>query len=168
MSRNASLSPMSATLSLHAVETLARSFEVEGLRLTRTAGVLIMEGLVPCYSIKRLAGKTAARLFGASRVVNRLRVVPQSHRGDKALADAVRAGLRLRPGLADASIVVSASHGIVILRGSVACPSGRCEAESAAWAVGGAVDVDNQLLVERLLVGNGHAGGRTSLSDARR
>ena len=168
MSRNASLSPMSATLSLHAVETLARSFEVEGLRLTRTAGVLVMEGLVPCYSIKRLAGKTAARLFGASRVVNRLRVVPQSHRGDEELVDAVRAGLRLHPGLTDASIVVSASHGIVILRGSVTWPGGRCEAESAAWAVGGVVDVDNQLLVERPLVGNGHAGGRTSLPGARR
>jgi osmotically-inducible protein OsmY len=168
MSRNAYLSPLSATLSLREVETLARSFEVEGLRLTRTAGVLVMEGRVPCYSVKTLAGKTAARLFGAARVVNRLRVVPQSHRGDKELADAVRAGLRLRPGLTDTSIVVSASHGIVTLRGSVACPDGRCEAESATWAVGGVVDVDNQLLVERLLAGNGHAGGRTSLPDARR
>ncbi len=168
MSRNASLSPLSTTLSRHEVETLARSIEVEGLRLTRTAGVLVMEGRVPCYSIKRLAGKTAARLFGAARVVNRLRVVPQSHRGDEELVDTVQAGLRLRPGLTDASIVVSASHGIVTLRGNVACPGGRCEAESAAWAVGGVVDVDNQLLVERLLAGNGHAGGRTSLPDARR
>ena len=168
MGRNVSLSPLSATLSLHEVETLARSFEVEGLRLTRTAGVLVMEGRVPCYSIKRLAGKTAARLFGAARVVNRLRVVPQSHRGDEELVDAVRAGLRLRPGLTDASIVVSASHGIVTLRGSVACPGGRCEAESAAWAVGGVVDVDNQLLVERLLAANGHAGGRTALPSAPR
>ncbi len=168
MSRNASLRPLSTTLSDRDYETLARSFEVEGLRLTTTAGVLVMEGRVPCYSIKRLAGKTAARLFGASRVVNRLRVVPQSHRGDQELVDAVRAGLRLSPALTDASIVVSASHGIVTLRGSVACPGGRCEAESAAWAVGGVVDVDNQLLIERLLAGNGHAGGRTSLPGARR
>ena len=168
MSRSATLSPLSTTLPIHEVETLAHSFEVEGLRLTRTAGVLVMEGRVPCYSIKRLAGKTAARLFGAARVVNRLRVVPQSHRGDEELVDAVRAGLRLRPGLTDASIVVSASHGIVTLRGSVACPGGRGEAESAAWAVGGIVDVDNQLLVERLLAVNGHAGGRTSLPGARR
>ncbi len=167
MSRNASLSPLSTTLSLHEVERLARSFEVEGLRLTRTAGVLVMEGRVPSYSIKRLAGKTAARLSGAARVVNRLRVVPQSHRADDELADAVRAGLRLRPSLRDASTVVSASHGIVTLRGSVACPGDRCEAESAAWAVGGLVDVDNQLRVEQLLAANGHAGGRGSLLGAR-
>ena len=168
MSRNASLSPPSTTFSLHEVETLARSIEVEGLRLTRTADVLVMEGFVPCYSIKRLAGKTAAQLFGAARVVNRLRVVPQSHRGDEELVDAIRAGLRLSPGLRDASIVVSASHGIVTLRGSVACTGGRGEAESAAWAVGGVVDVDNQLLVERLLAANGHAGGRRALPSAPR
>ena len=168
MTRNASLSPISTTFSLHEVETLARSFEVEGLRLTRTADVLVMEGLVPCYSIKRLAGKTAAQLFGAARVVNRLRVVPQSHRGDEELVDAIRAGLRLSPGLTDASIVVSASHGIVTLRGSVACTGGRGEAESAAWAVGGVVDVDNQLLVERQLAVNGRAGGRTALPGAPR
>ncbi len=136
MSRNASLSPLSATLSLHEVETLARSFEVEGLRLTRTAGVLVMEGQVPSYSIKSLAGTTATRLFGAARVVNRLRVVPQSHRGDEELVDAVRAELRLRPGLTDASIIVSASHGIVTLRGSVACPGCRFRFAAAARAGG--------------------------------
>ncbi len=168
MPRNGSLTPPIARLTERGRRTLARSFDIEGLRLTKTADVLVLEGQVPCYRMKKLAGAAVARVLGALPVANRLRVVPQSHRSDEELADAVRAGLRLRPGLTDASIVVSASHGVLTLRGSVACPGGRCEAESAAWAVGGLVDVDNQLLVERLLAGNGHAGGRTSLPGARR
>ncbi len=168
MNRLASRTSTLAVAADRDCETLVRSFGIEGLRLTEAAGVLVMEGQVPCYRVKKLAGEAAAQLPGAARVVNRLRVVPQSHRRDAELADAVQAALRARPGVGDGKIAVSACHGIVALRGNVASPGGRCEAESAAWAVGGVVDVDNQLLVERLLAGNGHAGGRTSLPGSRR
>lgn len=168
MTRNGSLTPPIARLTERGRRTLARSFDIEGLRLTRTADVLVLEGQVPCYRMKKLAGAAVARVLGALPLANRLRVVPQSHRGDGELIEAVQAALRAGPSLADADIVVSVCHGIVILRGSVSSSAICCEAESAAWAVGGVVDVDNQLLVERLLAGNGHAGGRTSLPGARR
>lgn len=168
MGRRVFFNPSLAVPSSRACETLARSFHVERLRLTMAAGTLIMEGQVPCYRLKKLAGAAAARLLGALGVVNRLRVVPQSHRHDGELLAALQAALRARPGLAVADIAVSARDGLVTLRGSVSSPAVRCEAESAAWAVGGVVDVENQLRVARLPVSGGWASAHSSLPAAHR
>jgi osmotically-inducible protein OsmY len=168
MSQDASRNPPPLAATDRDCETLARIFNIEGLRLTRTTGVLVMEGQVACYRMKKLAGKAAARLAGAARVVNRLRVVPQSHRRDAELVKAVKAALCARPRLVDVGIACSACHGIVTLRGSVLSSAVRCEAESAAWAVGGMVDVENQLRVRRVSTSNGQAGGDTLSPAARR
>ena len=125
-------------------------------------GAQVVDEPAQAFTIWELALSFTARDLDAIDPPREVAAVHQE------LVDAIRAGLRLSPGLRDASIVVSASHGIVTLRGSVACTGGRGEAESAAWAVGGVVDVDNQLLVERLLAANGHAGGRTALPSAPR
>lgn len=168
MRRRVSFRPPPAAPSSRDCERLARSFQIERLRLTVTAGVLVMEGQVPCYRLKKLAGMAAARLQDALGVVNRLRVVPQSHRRDAELVETVQAALLTRPGLADADVTVSARDGVVTLRGSVPSLAARCEAELAAWAVGGAVDVENQLRVQRAPERSVRAGGHLSLPGARR
>ncbi len=137
--------PSPAALTSRDREALARSFDIAGLRLTMTASALVMEGQVSCYRMKKLAGKATARLPGAVRVVNRLRVVPQRHRRDPEVVEAVRVALRASSSLADANITVSAHDGIVALRGDVFSAGVRCEAEVVAWAVCGVMDVEDQL-----------------------
>jgi osmotically-inducible protein OsmY len=134
---------------VRAAETLARSFDIDRLHLTKTAGALVVEGQVPSYRLKKLAGTEAARLFGAAHVVNRLRVVPQSHRQDSELVAAVLAALDACARAERRSVLVSTQDGIVILHGHVCCSDCRSLAEAAAWAVGGVVDVANRLRVTR-------------------
>lgn len=59
---------------------LARSCAIRGLRLVRDGESLVIDGAVPSYREKKLAGTAAARVLGVSHIVNRLRVVPQGQR----------------------------------------------------------------------------------------
>ncbi len=134
---------------------IARSFDIQGFRLTATGRLLHVDGTVPCYEMKKLAGTAFGRVAVPLRVVNRLRVVPQRHRRDAELEEAVREALAARHGLAAQRIAVSVSEGIVTLHGQVSSPALRGEAECAAWSVGGVVDVVNQLRAGPAPVKNG-------------
>ena len=78
------------------LRALARTCDIRGLRLTRDGGLLVLDGQVPCYGVKKLAATAAAQLFGAPQVVNRLRVVPHGRRRDAELVEALRSALYAR------------------------------------------------------------------------
>jgi len=136
-------------------EILASSFEIDRFRLTKTAVGLVMEGQVPSYRMKKLAGLEAVRLLRAPHVVNRLRVVPQNHRRDAELAEAVQVALAACSYAGEHRIAVPTQHGVVILQGIVCCWACRSQVEAAAWAVGGAVDVVNRLRITRSAASHG-------------
>lgn len=150
MSRSAVSTPLSSDPTDQVRQGLTRSFDIQGLRLTTDGVLLVIDGEVPCYRVKKRAGVAARRLVGALEVVNRLRVVPQSHRRDTELAKAVRVALENQASLANEGIAVSVCDGIVTLQGRVVSPAVRCEAESVTWAMRGVVDVENQVRVRRL------------------
>lgn len=156
MTRLASLPTAFAALTEGEVESMAHAYDITGLRITVAGGVPVIEGEVPCYRMKRLAADEAARLLGAARVINRLRVVPQGYRPDRELAEALRAALDSDPGLAEEDIGFAVCDGIVSLEGSVSSPAVRCQAEAIVWAVGGVRDVENRLRAQEGAAGNGH------------
>jgi osmotically-inducible protein OsmY len=130
--------------------SFARAYDIRELRLTRSGGVAVLEGFVPCYRMKKRAGDALALMPGVLQVINRLRVVPQEHRGDEELRGMVRAALRRQPSLAGADIDVSTLDGVVTLRGSVASLAARSAAEEVVWSVGGVSDLHNQLSAGQL------------------
>lgn len=158
MTRLASLPTVLAALTEREMESLARAYDITGLRITVAGGVPVIEGEVPCYRMKRLAAEETARLLGAAHVINRLRVVPQSYRPDGELAEALRAALNSDRTLVEEDIGFSLCDGIVTLEGSVSSPAVRCQAEAIVWAVGGVRDVENRLRVQRQSTSNGHVG----------
>lgn len=101
----------SVSLSSRDVRTLVRCCHIRGLRLTRDGELLVMEGQVPCYGVKKLAAVAAARLLGAPRVVNRLRVVPQGRQRDAELVEALRVALRSRYVLRGAGVGAGSVRG---------------------------------------------------------
>jgi len=126
-------------------EAIARRFDIDGLRLTVSGGPPVLEGFVPCYRSKKLAGDAVARLLGIPFAVNRLRVVPHNQRGDVGVAKAVHGALGSLPVGSD--VRVSVHDGVVSLHGRVPSPDALCEAEAAVWRVGGVQDVDHDLEV---------------------
>jgi len=155
MTRLASLPTVLAALTEGEVESLARAYDITGLRITVAGGVPVVEGEVPCYRMKRLAAEEAARLLGAAHVINRLRVVPQGYRPDRELSEAVRAALDSDRTLVEEAIGFSVCDGVVALEGSVSSSAVRCQAEAIVWAVGGVRDVENRLRVQRQPTSNG-------------
>ncbi len=135
--------------SRRSLRMLAQSFDIMGIRLTETERGLVLEGFVPCYRTKILAGTAAADLLGGVSVMNRLRVVPQSHRCDADLVEAVRCALRARPGPAWGAINVVVRGGVVCLRGDAFSAAARHQVEAAVWGVAGVMDVQNLLRVRR-------------------
>ncbi len=133
--------------SRRSLKLLAQSFDIMGIRLTETERGLILEGFVPCYRTKRLAGAAAADLVGGVPVMNRLRVVPQSHRCDTELIEAVRCALRARLGSMCGAITVVVRDGVVCLRGDASSAAARHQIEAAAWSVAGVADVQNRLRI---------------------
>ena len=90
-------------------ELLERSCGIQGLRITRDGECLVLDGQVPCYSMKKLASQAAARLTGTQRIVNRLRLTPHRHGTEAELLQSARAALRSRRSLA--SLVANARTG---------------------------------------------------------
>jgi len=155
MTRLASLPTVFAALTEGEVESMAHAYDITGLRITVAGGVPVVEGEVPCYRMKRLAADEAARLLGAARVINRLRVVPQGYRPDRELSEAVRAALDADRTLVEEAIGFSVCDGVVALEGSVSSSAVRCQAEAIVWAVGGVRDVENRLRAQEGAVSNG-------------
>ena len=127
---------------------VARSLNLEDLRVSLLGDVAHVEGTVPSFEAKGMAVETVRLLTGASEVVNRLRVVPFQATGDRALREAVHRALSSQLNAGTTGLSVHATQGVVELKGNVASLSDRCAAESAAWSVGGVTDVRNRLEVQ--------------------
>lgn len=168
MTRHAARGRPPAPVKERSFEILAGAFEIDGFRLTKTAVGLVMEGHVPSYRMKKLAGLEAVRLLRAPHVVNRLRVVPQYQRLDTELAEAAQAALAACAHAGEHRIDVPTHHGVVILQGIVCCSPCRARAEAAVWAVGGVVDVVNRLRVARSPARHGQNPVPSFLRAARR
>jgi len=125
------------------------------VRLLRVGRVGYLEGSVSSFERKRLLGDLAAGLPSLDKVVNRLRVVPASHRPDRKVKEEVLAALRMAP-LGQRDISVSVVDGVVSLEGTVPDISTRIAAEAAAWSACGVRHVENRL----------HVGPRARLSPA--
>lgn len=128
-------------------QTLAETLDVAGPRLSLVGDAAYLEGTVPSYQHKTMAADTVRLLTGASRVVNRLRVVPSRSKRDRDLREVLLKSLPSHlKGAAD-GLSVLVRHGVVELKGTVASLADRCAAESVAWSVGGVVDVYNHLRI---------------------
>jgi len=126
---------------------LAQSFDIRNLRVMTDGLRLVIDGDAPCYRVKKHAGMLASRVAGSQRVMNRLRVVPHRHYDDGDLAKAVRNALSANEGLGSERIEVSVHHGVVTLQGSASSCAASFQAELAAWAVGGASEINNRMRV---------------------
>jgi osmotically-inducible protein OsmY len=146
---------LSSALGERTRKELAQSFDIRGLRVMTDGLRLVIDGDCPCYLVKKRAGVLASRVAGSQRVMNRLRVVPHRRYDDGELVRAVRTALSAHEGLSSEGIAVSVHNGVVTLQGSVSSRAASCQAELAAWAVGGVVDLNNRL---RVAGRNGRSG----------
>ncbi len=117
------------------------------VRLLRVGRIVYLEGSVSSFERKRRLADLAAELPSVKKVVNRLRVVPASHRPDRKVKEEVLAALRMPP-LGERDISVSVADGVVSLEGTVPDISTRIAAEAAAWSACGVRHVENRLDIQ--------------------
>lgn len=136
------------------------------IRLTLSAGDLVIDGEVADIAAKKLALERAAAIADVRGIVDRLRVTPAEHMGDGAVRDLVRDALLGEPALAACSIRVSVKNrwepvrildsaagtiditvaeGVVTLDGAVQGLGVKRLAGVLAWWVPGSRDVINGL-----------------------
>ncbi len=136
------------------------------VRLTLSAGDLVIEGEVADIAAKKLALQRAAAIADVRGIVDRLRVAPAERMGDGAVRDLVRDALLVEPALAGCSIRVSVkkqwepvrildvaagaiditvAEGVVTLDGTVSGLGLKRLAGVLAWWVPGSRDVINGL-----------------------
>lgn len=121
--------------------------EVEALRVLVADRAAYIDGRVPSYRRKQAIGKLARSVPGLRKVVNRLRVVPEAHVQDHALAERAQTALARNPFLKEQDITVRCRDRAVELSGTVDAPSLRLLAEDAVWSVGGVRHLNNKLKV---------------------
>ena len=133
-------------------------------------GALTLQGDVENIAAKKLALRLAGAVPGATRIVDRLRLVPREAKGDGEILDGLahlllrecdlknctlrqrdqRGAEVLHEAVGDDSsgeIEFSAADGVIILEGHVLSLSHRRIAEVMAWWVPGCCGVDNRLEV---------------------
>lgn len=121
--------------------------EVEALRVLVVERVAHIDGRVSSYRRKQAIGKRARSVPGLRKMVNRLRVVPEAHVQDQALAERARTALARNPFLKEQDITVRCRDRAIDLSGTVDAPSLRLLAEDAVWSVGGVRHLNNKLKV---------------------
>jgi hyperosmotically inducible protein len=133
-----------AILSALAAERL---LEVEDLRVLVVERVAYVDGRASSYRRKQAIGKRARSVVGLRKVVNRLRVVPEAHVQDQALAERARTALAANPFLKEEDITVRCRDRAIELSGTVDAASLRLLAEDVVWSIGGVRHVNNELKV---------------------
>jgi osmotically-inducible protein OsmY len=119
------------------------------VRVRVDGGVVRLDGEVPSWSHRRMAGVLAWMVAGTRDVENWLGVVPPEADNDGEMADALRLVLEREP-LVDADqIHVWTEGGRVTLSGAVASDEQRRIAERDAWYVLGVDDVANEISVTK-------------------
>ncbi|KPK47109.1 MAG: hypothetical protein AMJ77_04155 [Dehalococcoidia bacterium SM23_28_2] len=126
--------------------------DVEALRVLVVEGAAYIDGHVGNYQAKKTITRLAASAPGLSKVVNRLRVIPDALVHDEALAERVRRAIQLHPQLRSVFISVRCREGIIELSGTVELTSLCLCAEYVAWSVSGVCQVVNSMKVSRASV----------------
>ena len=111
-------------------------------------GVVILNGVVPSLSAKRLAGVLAWWVPGTRDVVNGIEVAPPEEDNDDEVVDAVRLVLEKNPLVNASQIRATCRDYAVTLEGIVKSEAQRRMAEADCWYVFRVDRVANQLLVE--------------------
>jgi len=111
-------------------------------------GVVILNGIVPSLSAKRLAGVLAWWVPGSRDVVNGIEVAPPEEDNDDEVVDAIRLVLEKNPFVNASQIRVTCRSYSVTLDGVVKSEIQRQMAEADCWYVFRVDRVTNLLLVE--------------------
>jgi len=110
-------------------------------------GVIILNGRVPGFASKRLAGVLAWWVPGARDVVNGIAVEPPEEDTPDEIEEAVRIALDKDPFVDASQVRAGVRTTTVRLTGAVHSPEARDAAEWDAWYVFGVDDVINELEV---------------------
>lgn len=112
-------------------------------------GVVILDGEVPSFAEKSLAGVLAWWVPGSRDVINGLGVEPPEEISDDEITEAVRVALEKDPFVNAAQVRAVTRNRVVTLTGLVPTPSEREMAEFDAWYVFGVDRVVNRIAVRR-------------------
>jgi osmotically-inducible protein OsmY len=130
------------------LEALARTLDIDHLKLSLVSGVPYIEGSVGALRDKRRATEVVSSICGKVRIVNRLRVAPAVRQSDDITARAVRDRLRALGEAAPATAEVSCHSGVVLLTGEIESWGARQAADKAVRLVRGVMNVVNRLHVK--------------------
>lgn len=120
------------------------------IELSVVDGVVTLDGDVPGYAHKSLAGVLAWWVPGTRDVVNGLGVSPPEEPDDGEITEAVRVALEKDPFVDAAQVRVSTKDREVVLMGMVTTEAERKMAEFDAWYVFGVDRVVNRIAVATL------------------
>jgi len=130
------------------LEALARTLDIEHLKISLVDGVPYIEGSVCALREKRRATEIVGSICGKARIVNRLRVAPAVRQSDEITARAARDRLRALGEAAPSPAEVSCHSGVVLLTGEVKSWGARQAADKAVRLVRGVTNVTNHLHVK--------------------
>jgi len=111
-------------------------------------GVVILNGAVPSFSAKRLAGVLAWWVPGSRDVVNGIEIAPPEEDNDDEVVDAIRLVLEKNPFVNASQVRVKCRNYSVTLEGAVKSEIQRQMVEADCWYVFRVDRVTNLLLVE--------------------
>jgi osmotically-inducible protein OsmY len=121
---------------------------VNPIEIKTEGDALLIEGTVGGIRQKKRALLTALSLEGISGVIDRLRVLPASHMGDREIIAHIRDAFTQEPTLNSSKITLEVSNGEVDIEGEVGSLTHKRLAGVLAWWVPGVAEVINSLEVE--------------------
>lgn len=128
-------------------EALRRNPRVDAAEIATTVRerVAVLMGTVDTLRAKRAAEAEAQNVLGVRSVRSRLRVQPAETREDDAVAQDIREAIERSPELATDQVTVRVDGGVAYLSGEVDSQYLKAQAEAAAAAVPGVVDIQNDV-----------------------
>jgi osmotically-inducible protein OsmY len=108
-------------------------------------GVATLRGSVDSLLAKRAAAQVARNTVGIRHVNNRIKVNPLPTREDGEIAEDVTAALERNPYVGRHEVTVAVTEGVAHLYGTVDSFYEKAQADDAAGAVAGVLEVDNNL-----------------------
>jgi osmotically-inducible protein OsmY len=129
-------------------DTLHIDLRLNPIKIKTEGDAIIMEGNVEGIRQKKRGLLIAMGLEGVSGVIDRLRVLPASHMGDREIAAHIRNAFTEEPTLDASNITLEVSNGVVDIEGEVGSLTHKRLAGVLVWWVPGVVEVINSLEVE--------------------
>lgn len=143
--RNSLIKALKAALT----ERLHMDFKAHPITCKMEDGAILIEGVVDKVRQKKKALLIAMEIAGQEGVViDRLRVKPSVHMGDKEIQNHLSVAFAGEPALASLDIKVEVRDGVIDLEGKVGSLSHKRISGVLAWWVPGSVDVINSLEVD--------------------